>query len=226
MTTDPAPFPELTDDQLAAGSPNPADLGEVLAALKADAAAKGYEPKPHLAATVQDALAQMAAVTAAAGDLNPISAASAKAVAAMSLNYTNVMKPLLDSLAASLPKQNLDRVLEGIHFPEFAAISRDIAKQTELFTRVAVPKMSLPRVETAKLFAVSPSRVSQIATAPPTSIPPSSADPVPLESVLQSTTASTEDVIATIERLADLHERGILTAAEFQAKKTELLERL
>ena len=34
------------------------------------------------------------------------------------------------------------------------------------------------------------------------------------------------DILATIERLADLHARGVLTAEEFQAKKAELLARL
>ena len=35
-----------------------------------------------------------------------------------------------------------------------------------------------------------------------------------------------EDILAAIERLAGLHARGILTEAEFTAKKAELLERL
>ena len=34
------------------------------------------------------------------------------------------------------------------------------------------------------------------------------------------------DVIAAIEALADLHQRGILSDAEFSAKKAELLDRL
>ena len=35
-----------------------------------------------------------------------------------------------------------------------------------------------------------------------------------------------DDIFSKIERLADLHARGILTADEFQAKKTDLLSRL
>jgi hypothetical protein len=35
-----------------------------------------------------------------------------------------------------------------------------------------------------------------------------------------------EDVLTAIERLAELHARGILTEAEFSAKKAELLGRL
>jgi hypothetical protein len=39
-------------------------------------------------------------------------------------------------------------------------------------------------------------------------------------------TANEQDVFATIERLADLRAKGILSEDEFQAKKTELLSRL
>jgi hypothetical protein len=38
--------------------------------------------------------------------------------------------------------------------------------------------------------------------------------------------AGHEDILAAIERLAELHARGILTQAEFSAKKAELLDRL
>ena len=38
--------------------------------------------------------------------------------------------------------------------------------------------------------------------------------------------APTGDVLATIERLSELHRKGVLTEAEFAAKKTELLARL
>ena len=38
--------------------------------------------------------------------------------------------------------------------------------------------------------------------------------------------AGHEDILAAIERLAELHARGILTEAEFSAKKAELLDRL
>jgi hypothetical protein len=35
-----------------------------------------------------------------------------------------------------------------------------------------------------------------------------------------------EDVLTAIERLAELHARGVLTEAEFSAKKAELLDRI
>ena len=38
--------------------------------------------------------------------------------------------------------------------------------------------------------------------------------------------AAHEDILAAIERLAELHARGVLTEAEFSAKKAELLDRL
>jgi hypothetical protein len=38
--------------------------------------------------------------------------------------------------------------------------------------------------------------------------------------------AQETDIFTKIERLADLHKKGILSADEFTAKKTELLSRL
>jgi hypothetical protein len=38
--------------------------------------------------------------------------------------------------------------------------------------------------------------------------------------------ASSEEVVATLERLAELHEKGVLTDEEFAGKKAELLTRL
>ncbi len=45
-------------------------------------------------------------------------------------------------------------------------------------------------------------------------------------SVPPASSQGSGDVLSTIERLADLHARGVLTAQEFQAKKAELLARL
>ena len=38
--------------------------------------------------------------------------------------------------------------------------------------------------------------------------------------------AGHEDILAAIERLAELHARAVLTETEFSAKKAELLDRL
>ncbi|XYD06572.1 SHOCT domain-containing protein [Methylobacterium sp. NMS12] len=55
--------------------------------------------------------------------------------------------------------------------------------------------------------------------ADPAGIPAKAASPAPGPS-------SPSDVLATIERLAELHARGVLTDAEFATKKAELLARL
>lgn len=50
--------------------------------------------------------------------------------------------------------------------------------------------------------------------------------PEPKPATPEAAQGSGGDILATIERLADLHTRGVLTAEEFQAKKAELLARL
>jgi hypothetical protein len=54
------------------------------------------------------------------------------------------------------------------------------------------------------------------------------ADTPPLASPAPSATAprGTDEIFGKIERLADLHQKGILTAEEFAAKKAELLARI
>ena len=39
-------------------------------------------------------------------------------------------------------------------------------------------------------------------------------------------TVSPDEVVATLEKLGDLHRKGVLTDAEFSAKKAELLSKL
>nr|WP_238204465.1 SHOCT domain-containing protein [Methylobacterium aerolatum] len=53
-------------------------------------------------------------------------------------------------------------------------------------------------------------------------VPPPVAPPKPSH----APSHGADDVLTTIERLADLHKRGVLTDQEFQAKKAELLARL
>lgn len=51
------------------------------------------------------------------------------------------------------------------------------------------------------------------------------ADPAPTEEPASSprSVAATSDAIASLEKLAELHERGILSVEEFEQKKQELL---
>lgn len=60
------------------------------------------------------------------------------------------------------------------------------------------------------------------AAPPPTVSPAGSASPIPAT----PPSGGEGDVFALIERLADLHAKGILSAEEFATKKTELLSRL
>ncbi len=48
----------------------------------------------------------------------------------------------------------------------------------------------------------------------------------PVAQVPQGSPASSDDIFAKIERLADLRDKGIITEQEFDAKKTDLLSRL
>jgi Short C-terminal domain len=49
---------------------------------------------------------------------------------------------------------------------------------------------------------------------------------VPNPAPHRAETAQETDIFAKIERLADLHQKGILSPEEFAAKKAELLSRL
>jgi Short C-terminal domain len=59
----------------------------------------------------------------------------------------------------------------------------------------------------------------------PVSPPPSEASG-PVSSPSHPPQVSPETVLATLERLAELHQKGVLTDAEFAAKKAELLARI
>jgi hypothetical protein len=61
--------------------------------------------------------------------------------------------------------------------------------------------------------------------APPVA-PNRTAAPPPVAPQAQVPAGNSADIIAAIESLAGLHERGILSDEEFAAKKTELLGRL
>ncbi|MBY0296841.1 MAG: SHOCT domain-containing protein, partial [Methylobacterium sp.] len=59
------------------------------------------------------------------------------------------------------------------------------------------------------------------ATAQAAAAPAAAASAVPASPV-----ASGAEILALLERLAELHRKGVLTEAEFVAKKTDLLARL
>jgi len=65
--------------------------------------------------------------------------------------------------------------------------------------------------------------VAEAAAAPPAEAPAAAAPPQPAEPVRSN---PADDVGATLERLAGLRDKGLITAEEYEAKKRELLERM
>lgn len=75
--------------------------------------------------------------------------------------------------------------------------------------------------------APAPAPAPAFSPSPAPSAAPSYAPPAPsFQGDAPRGAAGSEDILATVERLADLHARGVLTADEFQRKKAELLSRL
>ena len=73
-------------------------------------------------------------------------------------------------------------------------------------------------------------RVAELAVVAPASAPPTAASTAEMPAAPppgpSAAPAGQDDILGKIERLADLHVRGILTTQEFEAKKSELLGRL
>ncbi|MCP5197221.1 MAG: SHOCT domain-containing protein [Gammaproteobacteria bacterium] len=76
--------------------------------------------------------------------------------------------------------------------------------------------VSLSSLPVLPSSAARPVETYTAATEPPTTAPP----------FVEETTANAEDILGTIERLAKLHKKGILSEQEFSTKKAELLSRL
>jgi hypothetical protein len=57
-------------------------------------------------------------------------------------------------------------------------------------------------------------------------VAPAAPGPAPTSAAPAERSASSEDPLALLERLAELHKKGVLTSEEFTAKKAELLRRL
>ncbi|WP_424931210.1 SHOCT domain-containing protein [Amaricoccus macauensis] len=74
--------------------------------------------------------------------------------------------------------------------------------------------------------APAPKAEAAVSGAPEPSTPSSAPSPVPAAPAPQASASSEDDIIAKIEKLAALQQKGILTQAEFDEKKTELLARL
>lgn len=145
-------------------------------------------------------------------------------------HWNKVLQPVMQSIAESAASGLSEGLLKSVQIPAIAELSKQMSRQIEAIARKAIPSLPLPRVETARLFSVSPSRVSQIAGAPTHTRPSelTAASSLEARSVIKAAEVqwSSEEILVLIERLADLHGRKVLTDEEFVTKKAELLARL
>lgn len=89
------------------------------------------------------------------------------------------------------------------------------------------PNETRPQEAPATVFVTPEPSPAATAPAPPSVTPPPVSVVATPTSMAQSTSsAGTIDIISTIERLAELLQKGVLTEEEFAAKKSELLSRL
>ena len=101
----------------------------------------------------------------------------------------------------------------------FKTIRRAAEFRTALQTAQTAPKTPEPAATAAA------------ASAPPASAPEApDPEPAPAPSAMPAPVAPTsspaDETAASLEKLADLHARGVITDAEFEAKKAELLGRI
>lgn len=91
-------------------------------------------------------------------------------------------------------------------------------------TATESPAAAAPAAPEPKVAAPEPAVPTASAPPPP---PPAQPKPEPKAAPTPPpVSGASGDIFATLEKLADLHARGILSAEEFQAKKAELLSRL
>jgi len=182
-------------------------------------------------------------------ELRRLSEIAGEAMQNMLEHYDKVLSPSLDALrraiANSVPTSNLaPEVFKDFQIPGVADMSRNLSKQLDGIIRSAVPRLSISRVEASKLFSVTPGRISQIAKAAeamqkdfqerfPTPALPHVLDVEVqrLAELVRRRTAAAPaapsaeggDVVAGLERLAALNEKGLLTDDEFRSAKAKLL---
>lgn len=70
---------------------------------------------------------------------------------------------------------------------------------------------------------MAPGPTPQLAETAPASVPEAAVLPLGRNAV---TPAASDDIFSLIEKLADLHKKGVLTDSEYESKKGELLSRL
>lgn len=177
-------------------------------------------------------------------ELRRLSAIAGEAMQGMLEHYDKVLSPSLDALrraiATSVPTANLaPEVFKDFKIPGVADMSRNLSKQLDGIVRSAVPRLSISRVEASKLFSVTPGRISQIAKAAE-AMQKDIQERFPAPGLTQvldgevqrladlvrrrpAPAPAHDDVVASLERLAALHEKGLLSDDEFRTAKAKLL---
>jgi hypothetical protein len=112
----------------------------------------------------------------------------------------------------------LDHQIGGVSQQQGGGSSLTFTSQHGTVGVSSLPIVSLDGVPSS---APAP-RVAGAPSVAPAAAPPSAPPPAPTS----RDTAQETDIFAKIERLADLHKKGILSEQEFSAKKAELLARL
>jgi len=110
----------------------------------------------------------------------------------------------------------LDHQIGGVQQQQGGAYGTlSFTSQRGTFTVDSLPLASVPGQQQAPKYQ-------------PQQQPLQSYDPPPAQnqSGSQSTPRTQQEVLTALERLADLHQKGILTESEFQSKKAELLSRI
>jgi hypothetical protein len=119
----------------------------------------------------------------------------------------------LDILTASDTTIDKFRMLNDAAGFKKAMLNAKYALEREIASPMPSPPLRAPGPSSPVAPAVSPA--------------PAAAAPTPAPSAAPTPTAMTpEEVTDTLHRLADLRDRGAISAAEYEAKKAELLDRL
>jgi hypothetical protein len=109
----------------------------------------------------------------------------------------------------------LDHQIGGVSQQQGGGASLTFTSQYGTVEVSSLPLVSGSHTVTNEVFP------TQTDTNPPSATNQEGTTPPPLQTVVQE-----QDIFATIERLAELKQKGILTEEEFVAKKNELLSRL
>ena len=129
----------------------------------------------------------------------------------------------LDVLTAS--DIGVDRLRMLVDATDFKKAMLDAKYNYERELNAPMPGPPL-RVATPGEPAVAPAAASQTAPTPAAPTAPTPATPTPAPTGPPASAMSSDDVTATLGRLADLRDRGAISVAEYEAKKAELLGRL